>query len=335
MLIRRCSLTPAAAARPKPPVIYSWALTLAVVLAAAPAFGQPFEIGADQERVTVTAGERPVFVYRFGNVPAKPYVEALYTPGGINVLRDAPSDHLHHHGLMFAVSVGEVSFWEEKDGSGRQRHGGFERLWAKSRDGRKQAALVETLRWLAPPSEDALLTELRTIAVCPAEQLAATLLTWDTRLTAPAEQQRVLGGSHYYGLGMRFVEAMDRDGTMLSAAGQAGETVRGSERLVGAKWVAYTAVVDGKTVTAALFDHPGNPRHPARMFTMTAPFAYLSATMNLWKEPLRMAPGQTLHLRYGVAACDGHLTAEDVEQLHALWLQQVEARPSSVQGPAP
>ncbi len=304
---------------------------LAVVLATASAFGQQLKIAANQDRVTVTAGERPVFIYCFGDVPAKPYVESLYTPGGVNVLRDAPHDHLHHHGLMFAVSVDGVSFWEEKDGNGHQQHRGFEGLRAESHNGRNRAMLVESLQWLAPQSKKAVLTELRTIEVCPAGQPAATLLTWDTRLTAPAEQERVLGGSHYYGLGMRFVEAMDRDGTVLSAAGKEGETVRGSERLVGAKWVAYTAVVDGKPVTAALFDHPGNPRHPARMFTMTTPFAYLSATMNLWKEPFSIRPGQTLHLRYGAAACDGRLTADNIERLHRRWLQQVAASDSPTQ----
>ena len=30
------------------------------------------------------------------------------------MVRDAPSDHLHHHGLMFAVQVNEVNFWEER-----------------------------------------------------------------------------------------------------------------------------------------------------------------------------------------------------------------------------
>ena len=52
-----------------------------------------------------------------------------------------------------------------------------------------------------------------------------------------------------------------------------GEIVRGDERLTAAKWCAYTAKADGKPVTAAIFDHPGNVRHPAKMFTMSKPFA--------------------------------------------------------------
>ena len=83
--------------------------------------------------------------------------------------------------------------------------------------------------------------------------------------------------------------------------------VRGSERLVAAKWCAYTAKADGKPVTVAVFDHPRNPRHPNKMFTMGPPFAYLSATLNLWKEPMVLKAGDTLHLSYGVALWDGEV----------------------------
>ncbi len=295
---------------------------LGVAIATAPAPGQQLELKSDSQQATVAAGRQPVLVYRFGNVPAKPYVQELYTPAGVNVLRDAPHDHLHHHGLMFAVSVDSVSFWTEGAGSGRQQHAGFEAQRAESRNGRSRAVLAQSLRWLGPQGDEPLLSESRVIALHLADDLPATLLTWETRLTAPEGQKRVLGGSHYYGLGVRFAEAMDRDGTLLNPTGEEGDVVRGTERLVGAKWVAYTAAVDGKPVTVALFDHADNPRHPARMFTMTAPFAYLSATMNLWKEPLAIEPGETLRLRYAVAAADGRLTAEEVEQLYQRWLRR-------------
>ena len=42
-----------------------------------------------------------------------------------------------------------------------------------------------------------------------------------------------------------------------------------------------------KRTTVAVFDHPTNPRHPATMFTMPN-FAYISATLNLMKEPLKV-----------------------------------------------
>jgi hypothetical protein len=69
-----------------------------------------------------------------------------------------------------------------------------------------------------------------------------------------------------------------------------------------------------------MFDDPKNPRHPAKMFTMSKPFAYLSATLNLWKEPMELKCGAELDLCYGVAVCDGKLGAAGIEKLYQRWL---------------
>ena len=91
---------------------------------------------------------------------------------------------------------------------------------------------------------------------------------------------------------MRFVESMDRVGKFIQADAVRDEVIRGTEHVVATKWIAYTAPVDGKPVTVALFDHPGNARHPAGMFRMLDPFAYMSATLNLYKEPLEIVAEQ-------------------------------------------
>jgi hypothetical protein len=88
---------------------------------------------------------------------------------------------------------------------------------------------------------------------------------------------------------------------------------------VAAKWCAYTAKADGKRVTVALFDGPTNPRHPNKIFTMSPPFAYLSATLNLWKEPLVLKAGETLKLNYAVALWDGDIAAAQIESLYRSW----------------
>ena len=54
----------------------------------------------------------------------------------------------------------------------------------------------------------ALLREVRKLAFYRGGGLDATLLTWSTRLEPGADKSEVkLGGSHYYGMGMRFVES--------------------------------------------------------------------------------------------------------------------------------
>jgi hypothetical protein len=123
---------------------------------------------------------------------------------------------------------------------------------------------------------------------------------------------------------MRFVESMNKTGTFLNASGQPGDIVRGEERVVRANWCAYAAEADGHPATVAMFDHPANARHPATWFTLREPFAYLSATLNLWKEPLKIEAGQKLDLCYGVAVWDGRVEPAKIEALYQRWLKICE-----------
>ena len=85
---------------------------------------------------------------------------------------------------------------------------------------------------------------------------------------------------------------MNTGGRLFNASKQPGNVIERQHRLVAAKWCAYTAKADGKPVTVAIFDHPSNPRHPNKMFTLDTHFAYLSATLNLLKEPLVLKAGR-------------------------------------------
>ena len=125
---------------------------------------------------------------------------------------------------------------------------------------------------------------------------------------------------------MRFLASMDNDGRFFNADDKPGEVVRGDERLTSTRWCALTAKADGKPVTVAIFDPPANLRHPATMFTMSKPFAYLSATMNEWKEPVTVQADKPLNLCYGVALWDGEVDKATVEKLYQRWLKLGEDR---------
>ena len=273
-------------------------------------------ISAKAEIIKLAASSgRSALEYQSAANPFKPYVAQLYTPGGVAVLRDSPKDHVHHHALMFAVSVEGVSFWEEKPNAGRQVPGDLRREGAR---------LKQALQWTLTEGR-VVLHEERTIQLHQEAAQAATLLTWRSRLQPPPQTASVqLTGSHYYGLGVRFVIPMDKDGVFFNSADAAGEPVRGTERLTAAAWCAYSAAVDGKPVTVAVFDHPANLRHPARMFTMLGPFAYLGATLNLWKEPYTLEAARPLDLRYGVAVWDGKTGKAAIEVLYQRWLKTAE-----------
>lgn len=257
-------------------------------------------------------------VYQSKPNPQKPYLEQLFTPSGQQVLLDSPPDHLHHHGLMFALSVDDVSYWEEGDLGGRQTV-----VQTQAAD---HGMLSQTLRWIEPQGTVAL-NEQRRIQL--AQTADATWLTWQSTLTAPETIDSVrLGGSHYYGLGMRFIRAFDSVATFRFAESAEGESVRGTEKLTRANWVACVGKVDEYWVTAAMFSSPENPRPPAWWFTMDKPFAYQSATLNLWKQPLTLERNDALQLTYGVALMDGDIPAEQIESLYLQWVTSLSDEPS-------
>lgn len=265
--------------------------------------------------VSIAAAGRTVLSYTATAAPMKPYARTLTTPLGVQILRDSPHDHKHHHGLMFAVAADGADFWSEKPTCGRQVPRGPTEA---KLNGGQGARITQSLDWTSPGGEK-LLDEQRTITLHAGVGPTATLLTWRSRLAVAGGRPSVkLTGSHYFGLGVRFVESMDRAGRFFNSEGTEGPIVRGSERVTPARWCAYTSSVDGRPVTVALFDHPQNAR-PAYYFTMR-PFAYLAATVNLWKDPLELKSA-ALDLRYGVAVCDGTLGPEQVERLYRQWAE--------------
>ncbi len=271
--------------------------------------------------VVLHVSDKALAEYRYTGVPYKPYVPVFRTPSGINVLRDAPHDHLHHHALMFAIAVDGVDFWQEGKAPGRQVHREFPDMGDQN-PRYDTAGFVERLDWLGPDSDSPLLHEKRTVEVLSPEAFGASVMTWETKLAVPEGRASAqLTGSHYFGLGMRFLESMDQDGVFFNADNAEGDLVRGDEHVTRSRWCAYTSLADGKPVTVAMFDSPGNPRHPAWWFTMSTPFDYLSATLNLYREPMELKAGTPLTLRYGVALWDGHADADAVEQLYTKWLE--------------
>lgn len=320
-------------ARVLPPAV----IVLLLCCPAAPAADQrPEEIAGktlvilkDQQKVTVQHRGQVLARYRYAGVPKKPYLAELTAPGGVNVLRDAPADHLHHHGLMFAFNVEGVDFWSENDQCGSQVHQAWKDLRIVSVGGTERAVLIERLVWQTPEG-DALLHEQRTLTVVAAADGRPRMLIWQADFTPGEDATAALtiSGAKYHGLGMRFIQPMDAaDGLHFNAAG--GVKVAGTNGKQ-ATWSAYTApIAEGKKVTVAMFDAPSNPRHPCEWFTMgeTPSFAYLSGTLGIGTEPIKLDLGKTLSVRFGVAVFDSAVDAKQVSDAYLRWYRlQAAAR---------
>ncbi len=294
-----------------------------------------YEVILDANSVFVRTGSVTLLRYRHSDVAFKPYVQELSTPSGVNVLLDSPPDHLHHHGLMFACAVNGIDFWGEYAGRtgdraadkrsalpGKQIHQGLAPgRPLPVRRGRPRPPFEDVIHWCRQGEKKPLLIERRSIITCLYGEPEATLVTWECELAVPpGKESAVLAGSHYHGLGMRFIRSMDAAGEFRNPDNDPGTVFRGEERLARSRWCAYTAQADGKTVTVAMFDDPNNPRHPATWFTMAKPFAYLSATMRLHEAPLKVLSDKPLLLRYGVALWDGRIEAPRIDALYKHWV---------------
>ena len=105
-----------------------------------------FTITDNDKQIVISVNKKPFALYQYKDVPFKPYIKELYTPSGYNLLLDAPKDHLHHHGLMFALSVDGVSFWEETEKGGKEVDQGDLSSFANE----KEAGFTRTLQWITP-----------------------------------------------------------------------------------------------------------------------------------------------------------------------------------------
>lgn len=248
--------------------------------------------------------------------PNKPYIAQLFAPGDkpVPLLDDSPADHFHHHGLMFALSVDGTDFWTEKgiDNAGRQEV--VETAAPPAGDG-----FTQRLRWLAT-NNTPLLDESRRVRVRTVGKGADSVhwLDWETALTPAAGRETVrLSGAHYYGLGMRFAPAWANHGEFIWADAATPPAV-GGEKISSGDWCAVRSTIEGRPVTVLMMAHAANPR-PGEWFTMSKPFCYLSATLNLKNEPFMLAKGESWTLRYSLAILSTPADHTRLASIAAAW----------------
>ncbi len=275
-----------------------------------------FDVQDDGKNLIVRLDGKSMMRYRYAGGVFKPYVAELYLPDGRNVVRDAPHDHLHHHGLMFAWNVDGVEFWGEAGPVGRQVHRRFTKRGPGPDPG--TVCIAEDLDWVAADGKKVLLRERRTILIHADGGPADRLITWRAEFVGPDPKRNVtITGRKYLGLGVRFPEPMDKGSRFVTADGETEvKRVNGS----ASRWCAITGnAAPAKPITLAFLDAPQNPRHPAKWFAMDRAFAYLSATIGLADKPFVLKAGQRLTLCYGVAVWATPASAKRVQQTYERW----------------
>lgn len=273
---------------------------------------------------------RPLLVYAFAATQFKPYVRELYTMRGENVLRDAPADHLHHHGLMYAIRLNGVNFWEERDSPGVERPMGMvSRKVGRGPGGLPEASFTQVIHWLAYTNRDvadstasAFMIESRTLTLTVDESAGEAALVWDARFEVGKYTPKLqLHGANYNGLGLRLPESFDKAARFANSE-NAPYTGNNTQNVIPARWTSVSGTMEGKDITLALFGRAENAHGYGRFFTMTEPFAYLAATQGLDQQPLEYSAGDKFQLRYLLTVYPEHKSREFIDRRAVEWSKQ-------------
>ena len=266
----------------------------------------------DDSKWILHDGHRVCLAYVMNGTATKPYVSMLAAPSGRNLLADAPSDHIHHHGIWWGHGdVNGVTFYLElpSEEPGEIRHV----EWLDRAPAAGDHGFVERLDWVAPSGET-LISEERSLGVSFSRSDGYWLYL-DNTYTAQADL--TLGTTKESALPIiRMADAFN---------GKAGGSIVGSEGARGeadtfgepARWIDYHAPVPegygGPGVEGlACLDHPSNPDHPNSWFTRG--YGPLSPREgNLFAGEQSVARGETLRFRHAIVVHAGDETDADIE----------------------
>ncbi|MHC5001876.1 MAG: DUF6807 domain-containing protein, partial [Planctomycetota bacterium] len=213
-----------------------------------------------EDRVTVRLDGAPFTEFRFGSAP-KPMLYPVLGPGGLPVTRGYPvdprpdeqHDHPHQTSQWFAHgAVNGHDFWTGRGGA-------HIAIVGEPRLSAAEGTVAATLAWRAADGTT-VCTERRTMRFGG----IATARFVDFDITVTASDGPVLFGDTKEGtFALRLAPTLRlagpvAGGACLNAAGQRDGACWGKR----AAWVEYSGPVRGRTVGVAIFDHPGNPRHP-------------------------------------------------------------------------
>jgi hypothetical protein len=274
--------------------------------------------------VDVLFDNQPFTVFRHEAKWDKPFLYPLRTASGKIISRGYPvepregeeQDHAWHRGIWYGHGdVNGNDFWRElgPDKTGKIVLSGSPSYRVEGETGVLTAELgFQTTKG------DVIGTLREEYAFAKAGENRII----DATITIRADKGQALkmGDTDDGGLGMRLADEFRQDrGAVLRNS----DGLQGTENIWGkpAKWVDYSATIDGMPVGVALFDHPSNLRHPtrwhARGYSLCSanPFALRSFTRDKSSDGSHTIPaGENLTFRYRVLIHEGAVSPEQIEQ---------------------
>jgi hypothetical protein len=261
-----------------------------------------FAAQAMEDRVVITDAGQPVAVFAFKDSETlRPAFQNVHAPGGVLVTRRHPAappdavDHpAMHPGIWLAFGdINGADFWRNK---GRIEH---ERFVLAPQATSDRVAFTTMSRLLTPGGET---MGTLSSAIEIRRQPNAYLISWDATL-APSGEQLVFGDQEEMGLGVRMTGPLieKNGGKVVLSDGTAGaKTAWGKV----ADWCAYSGVIDGRTIGAAIFAAGSNPQRPwwhTRDYGLMVANSFGKKALPAGSDgKLTIRRGDTLRLRHGV-----------------------------------
>lgn len=239
------------------------ALLLAIPFLALPT-SAAWDLKLEKDRIIVIENDRELLRYEAGRVP---FIYPLPSPSGANLARrwpieDAASgeelDHPHHRSMWFSHgSVNGFDFWSwHGKGEPHIQHLNV----TDAAGGPDGASFTAHLQWVA--AGQPLLKETRTYRFSRPDRKSLAI-RFETQLVALAETVE-FGDTKEGSFAVRVDRTLRLTGTMargsiLDSSGRTDAETWGKR----SNWVAFHGPDElGEPAVIAMFDHPGNLRHP-------------------------------------------------------------------------
>lgn len=221
------------------------------------------------DRLRVEVNGQLFTEYYFKDVP-RPYCYPLIGPGELPMTRNWPMknvegeehDHPHHRSLWFTHgAVNGVDFWSEAKGFGKIVHEKFDEIKSG-----KVGIIKSRNHWVASDGK-LICTDERTMRIYAPEKNDQRVFDFDVTIHA-SNGEVIFGDTKEGSMALRLNETMrlkhnkenagKPTGHIVNSAGVRDDATWGKR----AAWCDYYGPVDGKTVGAAILEHPANPRYP-------------------------------------------------------------------------
>lgn len=279
---------------------------------------------AELDAVRVYIRDEPFTTLHFGEQWDKPFLYPLRTASGVTVSRGYPiepregeeSDHAWHRGIWYGH--GDISghdFWREL---GRDKTGIMVPLSSPMTEDGAERGTVEMRFGLQAAAGELIGSVLQRYTIWQSgdSNRIDAVLTLD----ADRGQELRFGDTEDGGFAMRLADEFrqERGAVLRNSAGSLGtENIWGA----AARWVDYSAEVDGKAAGVAILDHPSNLRHPsrwhARGYSLCSanPFGLRDFTGDEGADGSHVVPeGSALTLRYRVIIHEGGTSPAMIER---------------------